>query len=119
MPATPQNTLATTQPSPVKTRLSALAIVVLSLLGTVGLCVAFLYWRESPSPNERLLATLAALTAMPAALYLLVTLGELFAVPTTRQPVRRSGSRVHGLRRHGLRRRWAPGRRPALRRFVR
>jgi hypothetical protein len=119
MPATPHSTPATAQPGPAKTRFGALANVVLSLLATAGLCVAFLSWRASPSPNERLLATLAALTAMPAALYVVVTLGELFAARPARRPVRRFGSRVRGLRRHGLRRRWATWCRPALGRFVR
>jgi hypothetical protein len=117
--AAPHNTLATTQPGPAKTRLGALANVLLSLLATAGLCVVFLYWRVSPSPNERLLATLAALTAMPAALYVLVTLGELFATRPARRPVRRFGSRMAWLRRCGPRRRWAPWRRPALGRVVR
>jgi hypothetical protein len=120
MPAAPHNTpAAIAQPGPAKTSLSALANVVLSLLATAGLCAAFLYWRASPSPNERLLAALAALSAMPAALHVLVALGELFAARPARRPVRRFGSHVTWLGRRGPRRRWAPWRRPALGRFVR
>jgi hypothetical protein len=117
MPAAPHYRPATAQPSLTSTRLGALASFVLSLLATAGLCAVFLYWRASPSANERLLATIAAITAMPTIVYVLVTLGELFAARPAGRPVRRFGSRVTWLRCRGPRRRTAPWR-PALGRFV-